>query len=124
MTEARIGFRGPLGPVRVLAAARSKVDKEETMVKRVLWLGVAALLLTATSYAVITADKACDLKKVEAAWWCDKDAKFVDAKDVDTAKKLHKGTDHAVASVDACVKSYVQCQDCTMKWASDGAVPG
>ena len=94
------------------------------MLKRILGVVTVAVLATAWGRAFLPADKPCDLKKVEAAWWCEKDAKLVDAKDVDTDKKIHKGTDHAIVSVQACVKSYNQCQDCTMKWAADGAVPG
>ena len=83
-----------------------------------------AALLTAALGAAIPPDKACDVSKVEDGWWCEKDSKVLDAKDVDTDKKLHKGTDHAVTTLKVCVKSYHQCQDCSMKWGADAATPG
>ena len=94
------------------------------MLARVFGVAFLAALAAASGRALSLPDKACDLKKVEDGWWCAKDSKILDAKDVDTEKKVHKGTDHALTSVKLCVKSETQCQGCPMKWAVDKTPPG
>ncbi|HET6203325.1 MAG TPA: hypothetical protein VFI25_11040 [Planctomycetota bacterium] len=94
------------------------------MIVRAFGVALLAAFAVATGGALPPPGKTCDLKKVEKGWWCEKDGKVLDAKDVDAEKKIHKGTDHAVASVEVCVKSYTQCSDCPMHWATDAKPPG
>ena len=94
------------------------------MVLRAFGVALLATFAVATGYALAPHGKACDLKKVEKGWWCEKDAKVLAASEVDADKKVHKGTEHAVTSVEVCVKSETQCKDCPMHWASDAKTPG